>query len=428
MPRKIFDGIGTGATIRLGTATFNDDGELDIAETGSGDDAIDPPALEADDKMVDANNGWMGKQYSGKGRLAPDRHLHGGRLLQPGRGRGSGLRRVQRFGRVYDRLGQYPKEIRRVCANQRCNLFDRQRGSAKVGGSGFTHTSGVEEYKLVGNEKRKIISGSFGGVSGTYYCEPSTGATCNATVGASGFTLGGGTWRFKPNAGATIPGEMDANYLLYGYWLQKDGDDWAAGVFTGTEGTNAPSADLIGGSGLQGTAKYSGGAAGKFALSNALGGRMWQATSLPMWKLTAKFGTAAEVSGTVKNFVTGHENDWEVSLNAADLTAGGSIQAETGNNATKTATTTWKIGGDGDGTGRLERYAVWRNSHEGTDGRNRHVPSRSWSERPDGRRVRRDQGVASEEHHAWGLGAVWPREPRANERDEKGVARWLLPS
>lgn len=325
---KLFDGIG--ATPSTGTATFAD-GDLDIAAPTTGATTVDPPALEATDTMVEANSGWQGKEY-GTATYTAVVYSNPGEETVRDFAVFSSLTEVT--NNAGDGIGEYTVAT---------------GNDAKVGGSGFTHTSGQEEYELVGNERRKIISGTFDGVAGTYYCAPTDATTnCSATVAATGFTLGGGTWTFKPNAGATIPAEKDANYLAYGWWLQKDGNDWTAGAFTAVAGTGVVASASLGT--LQGTATYSGGAAGKYALSNALGGPNVAGHFTADVELEASFGATASVSGSITNFVTGHDNDWEVSLNAANLTDAGGIEAETGN-ANKAAGTTWNIGGDSDGTG-----------------------------------------------------------------------------
>jgi hypothetical protein len=140
---------------------------------------------------------------------------------------------------------------------------------------------------------------------------------------------------------------MDADYLAYGWWLKKDDDGWTAGAFTASMGNPTASSGL---DTLEGSATYRGGAAGKYALSNARGGPNMAGHFTADVELTAKFGSAAEVTGMIDNFVTGHENDWEVSLNAANLTATGGIAADT-DTTTKKATTTWMIGGEDEGTG-----------------------------------------------------------------------------
>jgi hypothetical protein len=333
---KLFDGIGETPLIQ--TATFDGDGNLNIPDADKATGRQESPALEATDTPVAANNGWQGKEYSGQDSGDNPATYTAVVYSNPGEEtvRDRDFATFSTLAEVDDSSSEGTGEYAVAAGN-----------ADQVGGSGFTHTSGAEEYPLVGNERRKIIAGTFGGVPGTYYCDPASGETCTATVAATGFTLAGGTWTFKPNAGATIPAESDPNYLAYGWWLKKDGDEWSAGAFTAAVGTGAAlSAGL---DTLQGTAKYSGGAAGKYALSNALGGPNVAGHFTADVELEASFGATASVSGSVKNFVTGHDNDWEVSLNTANLTPTGGIEADTGDN--KPATTVWNIAGEGDGTG-----------------------------------------------------------------------------
>ena len=103
--------------------------------------------------------------------------------------------------------------------------------------SSFDQSAGIKEFELGTNLQRVIITGSFHGVSGTYYCTPAASSTCAAQVAADGFTLGGtadtdnsfsaggGTWTFKPTDPETRLMETpDGVYASYGWWLHKSED------------------------------------------------------------------------------------------------------------------------------------------------------------------------------------------------------------
>ena len=148
---------------------------------------------------------------------------------------------------------------------------------ARVALTGVTRTAGTETFNLPDPNPTGadiiLIPGSHHGVSGTYNCTPSDAdAGCSASVAASGFTLAGGAWTFTPsNAEARVMESADTAYASYGWWISKGANDgpFNASVFTGRFGAD-PTALTIGA--LRGTATYSGGAAGKYALSSSTGG------------------------------------------------------------------------------------------------------------------------------------------------------------
>jgi hypothetical protein len=115
-------------------------------------------------------------------------------------------------------------------------------------------------------DERKF-DGMFNGVAGEYAC---TDSTCTATTDKDGdlITLTG-AWSFTPSAKdltkVMIPGvNHDANYLSFGYWVRAtEKDDGSTAYGIGTFTTGVPMFTAF--SGLEGTAKYAGKAAGMYA-------------------------------------------------------------------------------------------------------------------------------------------------------------------
>ncbi|MDE0004535.1 MAG: hypothetical protein OXQ29_17745 [Rhodospirillaceae bacterium] len=220
--------------------------------------------------------------------------------------------------------------------------------TGRVASPSFDQSAGTKTFELPGNAVRVMIPGSYRGVSGTYYCAPTGGGTdCSAAKASSGFTLGGGTWTFKPTDPETrFMGTPDAEYASYGWWLHTAEDGTlTASAFADNKGAD-PTALAI--ADLQGTATYTGGAAGKYALYSATGGTNDAGHFTARATLNATFGETHEISGTIDNFMgaDGESRDWSVTLNESTVSDTGGIAgdpAEDGN--TDPQMTVWTIGG-----------------------------------------------------------------------------------
>jgi len=242
--------------------------------------------------------------------------------------------------------------------------------------------SAITTVGPTGAEQLTSFAGSVKGVSGTFWCtgtctapatNPNTGVvgdTSDATgdgrndgfVTADDSTGTGapaGTWTFTVDPGATIDVADDDGYLAFGWWLHKRGDDkptaerMNVATFAQAYGlaprrpeqtvdattravtaitTPSAKADTpqIAGNGvfLTGTATYSGGAAGKYAIAesttdSAEGGHFTANATL-----TADFDADSDgnigngndvdgikLTGMIDNFMTGDmARDWTVSL------------------------------------------------------------------------------------------------------------------
>ena len=187
------------------------------------------------------------------------------------------------------------------------------------------------------------VTGSFDGAPGTYVCTPTPPGVCQSSIkhgGGIDLTVGDAGWKFVPAQGATVP-TPDDEYQYFGWWLRDTDGSYAVGLFhRGIGGATDEFTDL---SALQGTATYTGPAAGLFAIipqpGDASAGNFTATATL-----AADFGDGTDlgtVSGTIDGFmVEGQARDWSVELQAAEIGTDGAITS--GNTAT--ALTYWTIG------------------------------------------------------------------------------------
>ena len=187
----------------------------------------------------------------------------------------------------------------------------------------------------------RVVSGQFLGVSGTYTCGE-TDCALSRESGTDNFNLGAGNWRFTPAAGATVR-VPDQDWMAYGAWMTTPdnpvGPHRIGTFFNGFDVYAAGENFTAGDDGLNGSAKYNGGATGIYVDGDASG--LFTATAT----LTANFdvdGTGDDgdytISGSIHDFrgtdgqylgddtqadpndpVAGGENDWVVVLAASGL-------------------------------------------------------------------------------------------------------------
>ena len=214
----------------------------------------------------------------------------------------------------------------------------------------FNH-QGTQNHAIPTNNVALIFSGTYDGADGQFRC---TGTCTSANDGKDGPSELGGTWHFKPNAGAMVR-QPDADYLYYGWWVSKDsdGDPTAASAFTGTAGTIAAlTNDPV--SAVTGSATYSGNAAGKFAMTNPLDGSGNGGHFTADAELTAKFGSNdapnnGGVSGMIDNFRLNDGSDdpgWSVTLNRAPWGTAGAFTSSADTTNTTADGTVWSINGN----------------------------------------------------------------------------------
>ena len=195
-----------------------------------------------------------------------------------------------------------------------------------AGGGETTWTYGAEDD----DELPREFSGTFQGARGDYAC---SGTTCSVKVtdsAAGGIYTLTGDWTFTPDSAATAI-VADADYLTFGWWIDEKkkttaGDypfevkTFATGKATFPTGSVAP---------LVGTVKYSGAAAGLYAVKTVSDGEIASARHGAFTadaSLTADFGADnAEgfLSGKIDNFRGGMDMaDWEVTLEKSLLATG----------------------------------------------------------------------------------------------------------
>ena len=198
------------------------------------------------------------------------------------------------------------------------------RGYARTYPDGDSATEGVQV----------AFAGSFHGVAGRFECTAGSGGACTAVTGNDGaLTLAGtgAAWSFVPGATnvSVAMAQEGADYLDFGYWVQWDADGGAGNApaytveafFRGKDPHTAVDA-------VEGTARYSGKAAGLYArqvyVGNTLLDDRWGRFTADV-ALQAYFsgGSVAvdnqnSIGGTVSNFMDGGQpidSGWTVTLN-----------------------------------------------------------------------------------------------------------------
>jgi TolA-binding protein len=197
--------------------------------------------------------------------------------------------------------------------------------------------------------------GSVRGVDGSFTCsgtcDPPTAAQLAAHDDAAVNETG---WTFKPDAAKDTIDVADGDgYLMFGWWLDKG--DKAEGpfkvdTFASVVGLEPNTAQQ---SALEGTATYTGGAAGKWAIlsttaDSADGGHF---TASARFAANFEAGDADDmisIKGTIDDFMTGEtaRPDWEVTLTVPDFETFATIDTNTTD-----ANAEWDTGGAVDGTG-----------------------------------------------------------------------------
>ena len=213
--------------------------------------------------------------------------------------------------------------------------------------TGFTATAGIQQFPNThgsGPENTVArIPGTFYGVSGTYYCTPAENNTCAVEVDGKNQKLGqvvtgpagsentntlmelpiqadGPGWRFQPaSLTARVTAGEDTTVAEYGWWLTKPATgDWMVNVFVdgGPGATALDTAELP----SSGTAKYVGGAAGKFAFSSVIADRHEAGHFTAKVELNAKFDDNT-ISGTVNEFKGDADgmDKWSVALGTSKI-------------------------------------------------------------------------------------------------------------
>ena len=183
--------------------------------------------------------------------------------------------------------------------------------------------SGPGDMWEYGPEGRaKTVLGTFDGVPGQFECIP---ATCMVAADNKGKLKSSVGWRFTPrfplDATVKVP---DANYAYFGWWLNKpkaSDDPHGVRVFAGASAAPVEVTTL-----MDGTARYTGPAAGKYVTKTFTAGVQTEAGVghfTATTKLTAKFGDEDAPGGSISGTVTSFTLDdvsaapWKVTLGTA---------------------------------------------------------------------------------------------------------------
>ena len=325
---KLHAGIGnapfTFATVAGGRGAWyvNNDANIRVEINDAGT-RVEVDLTEDKKAMVADNYGWAGKRYtaSGTGVAGTYEAIVYSNVEAPTPG--------AKFSTQYSTFdpvtGVLPEAATEATASS-------------VASPRFDQSAGVKTFELPTNNVAVMIPGSFHGVTGQYSCVPGAGNTCAVQVAANGFNLGGtvdstnafgaanAAWTFKPgNPDALVTSTPDPYYSSYGWWIHtaEDGKLTVA-PFTDEKGgiLHVPDAQFL--AALQGTATYSGGAAGKYALSSSTGGTNDAGHFTARAMLEADF-TNLSVTGTIDNFMgaDGMSRDWSVEMMKQTVTSGG---------------------------------------------------------------------------------------------------------
>ena len=333
MAAKLYAGVvarntTTGADER--NAAYSGDGDSQITVTigeGTGNAVV---LSEDKTATVPANDGWAGKRFADPAGGPSYEAMVYSNVGAPKPGK--------KFGQVGVTTAATGYEYGLNAAGELTTLV-----AVNVASPSFDHGSGTKKFPLPDtNTIRVMISGTYHGVAGMYYCTPGAGNTCAVEVAANNafnlgltanadntFTAGSGSWAFKPsNPADRVMSSRDSVYSSYGWWIRTATDgkvtvsafhDHKGDVST-AETANLPAA---------GTATYMGGAAGKYALSSATGGINDSGHFTARATLEAEFSGTDDhtISGTIDQFIgaDGKSRDWSVKLNKAGATDAGVI-------------------------------------------------------------------------------------------------------
>ncbi len=367
LARKLHANIDNLRSATVSAAATYSGGDFRIQRSASGVGST--PVVLSEDKMamVAANHGWEGMKLtaapSGDGTYEAVVYSNVGAPTQG-----------KKFGGAAAN-----NEFEYALTNGAVTVTTATAGVAPLVDIALGQTAGLKRYPLPSpnpsGDLTVTIPGSYHGVAGTYSCTPGAGAICAVNTAASGFQVGtvpsatdntfsldGGTWTFKPaDPNARVTDSPDTNYASYGWWIFESevGSTFHASAFAIVRGTVPNAAGVTA---LLGTATYSGGAAGKYALISSTGGTNDAGHFTADATLKANFNTNM-VTGTIDNFMgaDGMSRDWSVELKENGVGNTGFIDSF-GDGTGTGEDTVWTIGGtaatgtavtNGDWTGAL---------------------------------------------------------------------------
>ena len=228
----------------------------------------------------------------------------------------------------------------------------------------------------IGADQVSTFSGTVSGVAGTFTClEAACTAPTRNTNGSVDSDTDAGTWTFAPtDPNGRIDVADKVGYLQFGWWLNQKGKDVDDGfdVQTFTDAPGMTASGALQGDTVEGSATYTGGAAGKWAIASTTedsteGGHFTATATLGVdfdadGDNDATNGNNKEgvsVSGSITNFMTGETNrpNWMVTLTYDGNTGVDGVNPGDSLMPTITgasATTAWSTGGAVDGEGTWE--------------------------------------------------------------------------
>ena len=220
----------------------------------------------------------------------------------------------------YDR-GELDKALTFMGPDDKREGKAQSNGFPSEPGTTWMYTGEVED-----GGRAITVAGTFDGVPGHFACGV---APCTLMTDADGKLVSTEeAWRFTPMAPLTATvKDPDAAYAYFGWWLDKpenNADIHRTDVFTGAVGDLGAVVTAA----IEGTARYVGPAAGKYATKSFSAGVQTDAGVghfTASTTLTAKFGDVSDDLGTIDGMVTGFELDdgatptWSVKLMEATL-------------------------------------------------------------------------------------------------------------
>ena len=178
------------------------------------------------------------------------------------------------------------------------------------------------------------VSGTYDGVSGTYTCSAcliEDGDDDESDITAADFDAGdwvmlsgnersfvSGDWSFKPGSiNSGVRQDQDTEYLYFGIWVEEPNLASGEHDYEFITGGSSPFAAV---GDLSGTAKFSGGAVGKYVTRDQVGDNAKIGTFTAAANFTAVFGTDPTLEGRITDFRNGSEalTGWSVYLGGAN--------------------------------------------------------------------------------------------------------------
>ena len=206
------------------------------------------------------------------------------------------------------------------------------------------------------------LPGTFDGANGLYMCTAADGY-CTVTVSASGMYTPAQPWTFTPNNGEMAYRE-DTEVLSFGWWLTEPAKSTGSYSFDAFQmGAGYTATDA--GTGVSGSATYTGNAAGRYVMSDEGGSFTADA------ELTAKFGSDSQdgsVSGMIDNFSgdAAGMSGWKVELKQIDIGTGG-LAAAFASDTDVTDPTSSSYDGTVATLGSVTAHGIWGGQFHGNE-------------------------------------------------------------